>query len=113
MKDPIERQEAIDAINDLPDCPNGYSDTYDKSCIIGVLEELPSAESEIIRYKDCIYYPIVPENWNGSKYSLEWPVGEDGLDNCPCHCPDDYYSWVPDEDWFCGNGKKRREQNEL
>jgi len=31
-------------LDDLPNCYNGYSDTYDKACIIGVLEELPSAE---------------------------------------------------------------------
>ena len=46
MSDLISRQAAIDAINDLPDCPNGYSDTYDKACIIGVIEALPSAQPE-------------------------------------------------------------------
>ena len=44
MNDLISRQEAIKAIDDLPNCYNGYSDTYDKSLIIGVIEELPSAE---------------------------------------------------------------------
>ena len=44
--DTISRQAAIDAVNDLPNCDNGYSDTYDKSCIIGVLEELPSVQPE-------------------------------------------------------------------
>lgn len=61
MSDPIERQEAIDAINDLPDCPNGFSDTYDKSCIIGVLEELPSAD------------PSIPISWI-EKY-IDWLNG--------------------------------------
>lgn len=42
--DLIYRQAAIKAIEDLPDCYNGFSDTYDKACIIGVLEELPSAQ---------------------------------------------------------------------
>lgn len=42
--DLISRAEAIKAIEDLQDCYNGFSDTYDKACIIGVLEELPSAE---------------------------------------------------------------------
>ena len=46
MSDLIDRQTAINAIDELPSCYNGYSDTYDKSYIIGVLEELPSAESE-------------------------------------------------------------------
>ena len=44
MTDLISRRAAIKAIDDLPNCYNGYSDTYDKACIIGVLEELPSVE---------------------------------------------------------------------
>ena len=42
--DLIKRKQAIKAIENLQDCYNGFSDTYDKACIIGVLEELPSAE---------------------------------------------------------------------
>lgn len=44
MDDLISRRAAIKAIEDLQDCYNGFSDTYDKACIIGVLEELPSAQ---------------------------------------------------------------------
>lgn len=44
--DLINRPAAIKAIEDLQDCYNGFSDTYDKACIIGVLEELPSAQPE-------------------------------------------------------------------
>lgn len=44
MSDYISRRAAIEAIDDLPNCYNGYSDTYDKAYIIGVLEELPSIE---------------------------------------------------------------------
>ena len=40
--DLIDRAEAIAAIDDLPNCPNGYSDMYDKARIIGVLEEVPA-----------------------------------------------------------------------
>ena len=42
LSDLIDRETAIQAIMDLPDCPNGCSDTYDKACIIGVLEEVPT-----------------------------------------------------------------------
>lgn len=42
--DLISRQAAIKAIEDLQDCYNGFSDTYDKACIIGVLEDLTSAQ---------------------------------------------------------------------
>ena len=47
MNDLISRQDAIKAIEDLPNCYNGFSDTYDKACIIGTLEEVPSAQQWI------------------------------------------------------------------
>ncbi len=46
MSDLISRQDAVEAIRDLPNCRNGYSDAYDKAQIIGVLEGLPSAQPE-------------------------------------------------------------------
>ena len=52
MSNLISRREAIKAIEDLQDCYNGFSDTYDKACIIGVLEELPSAQPESCKYWD-------------------------------------------------------------
>lgn len=55
--DLIDRQAAIQAVMDLPDCPNGYSDTYDKACIVGMLEEVPSIDAvEVVRCKDCKYF---------------------------------------------------------
>ena len=44
MSDLISRADAIHAIEDMPNAYNGWSDTYDKACIIGVLEEIPSAD---------------------------------------------------------------------
>jgi hypothetical protein len=44
----IYLDDAIDAINGLPNCPNGYSDAYDKASIISALEEVPSAQPEIV-----------------------------------------------------------------
>lgn len=44
MNDLISRRAAIKAIDDLPNCYNGYSDTYDKAYIIGVLEELQTID---------------------------------------------------------------------
>ena len=44
MDDLISRRAAIKAIDDLPNCYNGYSDTYDKAFIIGVLEEVPTID---------------------------------------------------------------------
>lgn len=58
MTDLISRRAAIKAIDDLPNCYNGYSDTYDKACIIGVLEELPPAEQKKGKWVD-----VMTEEW--------------------------------------------------
>ena len=41
MSDLIRRADAIKAVEDLPNAYNGWSDAYDKACIIGTLEEVP------------------------------------------------------------------------
>ena len=46
--------DAIRAIEEMQNCYNGWSDTYDKAEIIGVLEELPTIE--IVRCHECEYY---------------------------------------------------------
>ena len=57
MNDIISRNIAIKAIVDLPNCYNGFSDTFDKACIIGVLEELvPIDAVQVVRCKDCQYW---------------------------------------------------------
>ena len=58
MGDLISRQDAIKAIMDLPNCPNGYSDTYDKARIAAALEDVPSAQLEIVRCKDCFLHGV-------------------------------------------------------
>lgn len=54
MDDLISRRAAIKAIDDLQNCYNGYSDTYDKAYIIGVLEELPTIEPKKVVEDYCI-----------------------------------------------------------
>lgn len=91
MSDLISRQAAIKAIEDLQDCYNGFSDTYDKACIIGVLEEVPSAQPEIVRCKDC-----------------RW--GKEVCGNIECfadtNVPPEYHGY----DWFCPNGERRTDE---
>ena len=57
MNDIISRNIAIKAIVDLPNCYNGFSDTFDKACIIGVLEELAPIDAvQVVRCKDCKFW---------------------------------------------------------
>ncbi len=66
-----------------------------------------SAESqgylrELIRCKDCEHRPaIIYENEIG-RLNLRFP---DGV--CPCQCDDPFYSWMPSDNWYCGNAKRR------
>lgn len=87
MSDLISRADAIKAIDDLPNCYNGYSDTYDKSYIIGTLEEVPTADAVVVvRCKDCRWsYPAM-----GGTY-CSYGV-----------CVD----CVVDEDFFCADGER-------
>lgn len=59
---------------------------------------------EVVRCKDCKHRPErVREDlkiFDG--LDLEFP---DGI--CPCQCKDDYYSWMPKDDWFCKDGERR------
>lgn len=144
MDDLISRQAAIKAIENLQGCYNGFSDTYDKACIIGALEEvpsaqpekvcianitlseeqlreavekaknevvrvLPSAQPEIIRCKDCKHRPVMVWSDVYDDFDVRAPEVDGEEDwRCPCLVEDDpYYSWSPNDNWFCGNGERR------
>lgn len=61
----------------------------------------------VVRCKDCKHrpkeIPFVTSYGYHDTY-LEFPKGS----KCPCrNSSDDYYSWNPDDDWFCADGEKR------
>ena len=66
MSDLISRQAAIKAIEDLQNCYNGFSDTYDKACIIGVIEEVPPIEAEPVKHGRWIKSKKSDYNWECS-----------------------------------------------
>ena len=55
MKDPIERQAAIDTVESF-DILDGYTDQQELICRI---RQLPSAQPEIIRCKNCKHKNLV------------------------------------------------------
>ena len=105
IDDLISRRAAIKDICDLPNCDNGYSDTYDKACIIGVLEEQQPVDAvPVVRCKDCKHRPI---DTGGHNYGQDLLFPDDY--KCPCRCEDQWYSWMPRDDWFCANGERSEE----
>ena len=61
--------------------------------------------TELIRCKDCKHRPTVPDGITyGDGFDLKFPEGS----KCPCQCLDDgYYSWYPEDDWFCADGERK------
>lgn len=76
---------------DLPDCPNGFSDTYDKERILDLIEEQPTVDAvEVVRCENC--------RWFGEE-------DEDG--QCWCHFND--VSTL--RHGFCNFGEKKKDGN--
>lgn len=69
----------------------------DKSITPNDIMRFPPAQPEIVRCKDCKHRPILDED-----EELHFPTYK-----CPCQCEDYYYSWMPKDDWFCGNGERK------
>ena len=62
-------------------------------------------QQKIVRCKDCKHRPKEPnlETYE-SGFDLEFPEGS----KCPCRCcGDGWYSWYPEDDWFCANGERK------
>ena len=100
-KDTIYREDAIKAIEELPNAYNGWSDAYDKAYIISTLEEVPKAEitaDDVLEYCRPRLLAIVAEE---ALRSADRPQGE--WRRHPIH---DYRAW--DVCTACGIGCRRR-----
>lgn len=89
MSDLISRQAAIKAVDDLPNCYNGFSNTYDKACIIGVIEEVPTLD------------PVKHGKWIDNKVAFHFVCSE-----CGCTVRMDkgqVFDRIEDEYNYCPN----------
>lgn len=71
-----------------------------------LMEDAPTVESEVVMCKDCIHRPIIDDPDAKDGFGLLFPDFR-----CPCRCDDGYYSWMPKDNWFCGNGERRIEND--
>ena len=74
-------------------CYNGYSDAYDKSMIIGTIEEMPTVEADVVRCKDCVYAKPFNKIW-------QLPI----MDTLVCT---NFGNEKVDENFFCGCAIKK------
>ena len=62
-------------------------------------------DNELIRCKDCKHRPTLKYCNKIEGFNLRFPDNR-----CPCQCEDDpFYSWMPSDDWHCGNGEMKEE----
>lgn len=62
-------------------------------------------QEAVVRCKDCKHRPKKPD-WETyeSGFDLEFPEGS----KCPCRCcGDEWYSWYPEDNWFCADGERK------
>ena len=72
----------------------------DESCVI--------SRQAVVTCKDCIHKPIINDPRAIGGLGLRFPDNS----KCPCQCDDGYYSWNPNDNWFCANGEKEEKTNE-
>ena len=112
MSDLISREEAIEAIEEYVDRlqmvswkenPNVPYKVYSLNWCINTIRDLPTIDAvPVIRCKDCKHRPT----GSGANHDVVFPSGDY---KCPCRCDDHWYSWIPDDDWFCANGEVKEE----
>ena len=92
MSDLIERQAAIDAVeesrrlNHHQDGKEACAHEYEHRHFLKLLRDLPSAQAEIVRCKECAY------------------ASKDDYTHCP------YVTWWNSKDDFCSKGKRRTDE---
>lgn len=70
----------------------------------------------LVKCKDCKYRPHLRDAVNEDDaeelkhgyfngFDLRFPT--EG--KCPCQVDDEFYSWIPKDDWFCADGERMDE----
>lgn len=62
---------------------------------------IKESEVSFVRCRDCKHRPTVEEPYENG-FDIDFPD-----DECPCQVSDGWYSWIPDDDWFCANGERK------
>ena len=106
-RDYILRDAAQDAFTEVEDLyyPEWGNTRYTPKDVEKILDSVPAANvAPVVFCRDCIHRPY--ETVPGVRYGLtvESPPGDY---KCPCLCDDGWYSWIPDDDFFCANGERR------
>ena len=76
----------------------------------GADDEVDSAPSiDICFCKDCKHRPV-KEDVDGDNYGFNLIEPTEDDDRCPCLVDDGWYSWMPEDDFYCGYGERDSEK---
>lgn len=92
-------KEIIVKILNYKDVIDGIRVNENDICVPSNYQEV----GELVRCKYCKHRPTINGAYNNG-FGLEFPTSR-----CPCQCDDEYYSWMPDDDWYCPNGERKEE----
>ena len=90
MDDLISRKAAIEHIEAEY---QAWGDEYDVRQILGDLEDLPSAQPEVIRCKDCKYWDTTWQNDDAPNYH---------------YCP--MLDGIREDDFYCADAERRTDE---
>ena len=62
----------------------------------------------LVRCKECKHRPI-KEDADGKDYGFNLIEPTEGDERCPCLVSDGWYSWMPDDNFYCGFGEREGE----
>lgn len=85
----IDADKLKEDVLDLPNCPNEFSDTYDKARILDLVDEQPTVDAvQVVRCKDC-----------------RWFENDGYHTNCQI------MRFCVEDDDYCSRGERRGEQD--
>lgn len=61
----------------------------------------------IVTCGECKHRPI-KDDPDGADYGFNIVAPTDGDDLCPCLVEDGWYSWMPEDNFYCGRGERRK-----
>ena len=110
MSDLISRQDALSAVRKICKMCGAYKKYRGimcGSCILNGIEESirdiePKDTNRVVLCKDCKHRPTKPATYRNG-FDLDFHSDY----KCPCQCDDGYYSWYPDDNWYCANGERK------
>ena len=98
-----EKMEGLISTDALLKRTDWYSPDV-RDAVRNALRYVPTVDAvEVVRCKDCKHKPT----GSGVNHHIEFPEQDY---RCPCRCEDYWYSWMPDDDWFCANGERREDE---